>query len=152
MPKLESFNPLTVLQFIIAIFKPMTHLQRTELVYETTKAADLDKAFLYDHNETFMTLQPLPLCLIGDEVRLKQILINLVKNALKFCRGGVIRVIMAFDEVKEVLKVHVVDTGKGILAEDIDRLFKQFGKLHRTAEMNNEGIGLGLMICQNLVI
>ena len=152
MPKLESFNPLTVLQFIIAIFKPMTHLQGTELVYETTKAADLDKAFHYDHNKMLMTSQPLPLCLIGDEVRLKQILINLVKNAFKFCRGGVIRVIMSFDEVQEVLKVHVVDTGKGILAEDINRLFKQFGKLHRTAEMNHEGIGLGLMICQNLVI
>jgi K+-sensing histidine kinase KdpD len=48
--------------------------------------------------------------------------------------------------------VHVVDTGKGILAEDIDRLFKQFGKLLRTSEMNQEGIGLGLMICQNLVL
>jgi len=100
----------------------------------------------------FMAQEPLPLRLIGDEVRLKQILINLVKNALKFCRGGKIRVIMAFDEVNEMLKVHVIDTGKGILPEDIDRLFKQFGKLHRTAKMNNEGIGLGLMICKNLVL
>jgi signal transduction histidine kinase len=75
-----------------------------------------------------------------------------VKNALKFCRGGTIRVIMAFDKVEEVLKVHVVDTGKGILPEDIDRLFKLFGKLQRTAQMNQEGIGLGLIICQNLVV
>ena len=60
--------------------------------------------------------------------------------------------IVAFVKVEEMLKVHVVDTGKGIIPEDIDRLFKQFGKLHRTAEMNHEGIGLGLMICQNLVI
>ena len=60
--------------------------------------------------------------------------------------------IVAYDKVEEMLKVHVVDTGKGIIPEDIDRLFKQFGKLHRTAEMNHEGIGLGLMICQNLVI
>ena len=85
-------------------------------------------------------------------MRLKQILINLVKNAFKFCRGGVVRVIMAFDIVEEMLKVHVVDTGKGILPEEIDRLFKQFGKLLRTAEMNHEGIGMGLMICKNLVI
>jgi signal transduction histidine kinase len=89
----------------------------------------------------------LPLFLFGDQIRLKQILINLVKNSLKFCQGGMIRVIMAFDEDEEVLIVHVVDTGKGILPEDIDRLFKQFGKLHRTSEMNHEGIGLGLMIC-----
>ena len=71
----------------------------------------------------------------------------MVKNALKFCRGGKIRVIMAFDEAEEMLKVHVVDTGKGIATEDVDRLFKMFGKLRRTAEMNHEGIGLGLMIC-----
>ena len=94
----------------------------------------------------------MPPRLIGDEVRLKQILINLVKNAFKFCQGGEIRVIMAFDEIDEMLKVHVVDTGKGILSEDMDRLFKQFGKLLRTAEMNSEGIGMGLMICQNLVL
>jgi len=60
---------------------------------------------------------------------LKQILINLVKNAFKFCRGGEIRVIMAFDRVEEVLRVHVVDTGLGIIPKDMDKLFKQFGKL-----------------------
>ena len=76
----------------------------------------------------------------------------MVKNSFKFCRKGEIRVIVAYDKVEEMLKVHVVDTGKGIIAEDIDRLFKQFGKLNRTAEINQEGIGLGLMICQNLVI
>ena len=45
----------------------------------------------------------------------------------------------------------MVDTGKGIRKEDINRLFTMFGKLLRTAEMNSEGIGMGLMICQNLV-
>ena len=50
-----------------------------------------------------------------------------------------------------MLKVHVVDTGKGIKAEEMQKLFTKFGKLLRTAEMNSEGIGMGLMICQNLV-
>ena len=45
----------------------------------------------------------------------------------------------------------MVDNGKGIRAEDMNLLFKQFGKLRRTAEMNSEGIGMGLMICKNLV-
>ena len=80
-------------------------------------------------------------------MRLKQILINLVKNALKFCRRGLIRIIMAYDQAEQMLKVLVIDTGKGISAEDLDRLFKKFGKLLRTAEMNSEGIGMGLMIC-----
>jgi two-component system sensor histidine kinase BarA len=50
-----------------------------------------------------------------------------------------------------MLKVHIVDTGKGIREQDINRLFSMFGKLLRTAEMNHEGIGMGLMICQKLV-
>ena len=50
-----------------------------------------------------------------------------------------------------MLKLHIIDNGKGIRKEDIDKLFKMFGKLRRTAEINNEGIGLGLMICENLV-
>ena len=93
----------------------------------------------------------LPMKMFGDHVRLKQILINLVKNGLKFTQGGKVEILMAFDEAKELLKVHVKDTGCGIRAEDMDLLFKQFGKLRRTAEMNSEGIGMGLMICRNLV-
>ena len=58
---------------------------------------------------------------------------------------------MAFDEAEQMLKVHIVDNGNGIREEDIVRLFSMFGKLRRTAEMNHEGIGMGLMICQKLV-
>ena len=50
-----------------------------------------------------------------------------------------------------MLKVRVVDTGKGITQDEMTKLFTQFGKLLRTSEMNSEGIGLGLMICDNLV-
>ena len=95
----------------------------------------------------------LPENLFGDSVRLKQILINLVKNALKFCLGHyrLVRIIMAYDSSTEMLKVHIVDTGKGIREEDMNKLFQMFGKLKRTAKDNSEGIGMGLMICQNLV-
>ena len=58
---------------------------------------------------------------------------------------------MAYDHVSEELKTHVVDTGKGIKPEDHEKLFKMFGKLKRTAKMNSEGLGMGLMICQQLV-
>ena len=56
-----------------------------------------------------------------------------------------------YSESTEMLTVHVVDSGKGIKEDEMDHLFKMFGKLLRTADMNNEGIGMGLMICQNLV-
>lgn len=47
--------------------------------------------------------------------------------------------------------MHVVDTGIGIRADEMDKLFNMFGKLLRTAEMNHEGIGMGLLISKNLV-
>ena len=47
--------------------------------------------------------------------------------------------------------VRVKDTGVGIEQEDQERLFNMFGKLHRTAEMNHEGIGLGLTITKKIV-
>ena len=50
-----------------------------------------------------------------------------------------------------MLEVHVIDNGKGIRPEEMSSLFKKFGKLKRTALMNNEGIGMGLMICEKLV-
>ena len=54
---------------------------------------------------------------------------------------------MAYDNVSCKLKVHVVDSGDGIKPEKQAKLFNLFGKLKRTAEMNNEGLGMGLMIC-----
>ena len=59
--------------------------------------------------------------------------------------------IAAYKESTEMLTVHVVDSGKGIKEDEMEHLFKMFGKLLRTADVNSEGIGMGLMICQNLV-
>ena len=71
----------------------------------------------------------MPLNFIGDHIRLKQILINLTKNALKFCQNGVITIRVAYDVELELLKVHIIDTGKGINSKDRTKLFKAFGKL-----------------------
>ena len=76
---------------------------------------------------------PLPDLLLGDQIRLKQILINLVKNALKFTLKGFVKIIAAYDEDMETLEIHVIDNGKGIKAEEMSSLFKKFGKLRRTA-------------------
>jgi len=57
----------------------------------------------------------------------------------------------SYDHASEMLKVHIIDNGKGIRQEDMGKLFQMFGKLHRTAKMNSEGIGMGLMICSKLV-
>ena len=82
----------------------------------------------------------------GDSRRLKQVLYNLIKNALKFTKNGRIEVVADYETTEGMLKVKVIDTGVGIDADDIPILFSRFGKLHRTAVLNSEGIGLGLTI------
>ena len=58
---------------------------------------------------------------------------------------------MAYDSEQEMLLCQVVDDGKGIKSEEMHKLFQYFGKLKRTAALNSEGIGMGLMISQSLV-
>ena len=87
----------------------------------------------------------------GDSRRLLQVLINLVKNAIKFTNGGYISIKTLYCEEQESLIVHVEDSGVGISQEEMPRLFKKFGKMKRTATMNNDGIGLGLLIVKQIV-
>ena len=58
---------------------------------------------------------------------------------------------IGYNEYNETLQVNVVDSGKGITDKEMPNLFKLFGKLKRTADMNSEGIGMGLMIVNKLV-
>ena len=88
----------------------------------------------------------MPQRLLGDERRFTQVLINLAKNALKFTHKGCIKIKLNYEHAKEMLIVHVEDTGEGIALQDFPKLFTRFGKLQRTASMNHEGIGLGLTI------
>ena len=73
-------------------------------------------------------------------------LINLLKNAIKFTPAGSITLLVDYTAATQALWVQVKDTGVGIAEEDLPNLFQKFGKLHRTAEINSQGIGLGLMI------
>ena len=82
---------------------------------------------------------------------MKQVLLNLVKNAQKFTHKGFIKIKANYDARHDDLIVHVEDSGAGIAQEDIPKLFNRFGKLHRTAQMNHEGIGLGLTIVKQIV-
>ena len=64
----------------------------------------------------------LPMLLNGDELRLKQILINLVKNAIKFTKVGYIRIMAGYDEDERQLRVQICDSGKGIHSSEIQKL------------------------------
>jgi len=94
-----------------------------------------------------------PEVIIGDAARLRQILLNLLGNAVKFtARGGVLLVVRVIerDHDKWILEFGVHDSGRGFEQSDVPRLFEVFTQV-RSASGSEEGTGLGLPICRSLV-
>lgn len=95
-------------------------------------------------------------CIEGDFTRLRQVIINLLGNALKFTFDGghvTIRASLVRDnpDAGEDLMVSVADTGIGINAEDQKKLFRPFAQLEPSLTKKYEGTGLGLVLSKNLV-
>lgn len=96
----------------------------------------------------------IPPLLYGDMGRLRQVLINLIANAMKFTeQGGIYLVVSSreMDDGRFMLEFTVKDTGIGISPEKVDRLFKPFSQLDSSMTRKYGGTGLGLAICQTLV-
>ncbi len=96
----------------------------------------------------------LPSGLYGDNVRIKQVIVNLANNAVKFTKEGNVHVKVDFLQTAEdriELIVSITDTGSGIKESDMDKLFKSFQQLDSKRNRNIEGTGLGLAICRQLV-
>ncbi|WP_426113015.1 CHASE domain-containing protein [Massilia sp. PWRC2] len=91
----------------------------------------------------------LPALVIGDSLRLQQVLINLAANALKFTEQG--EVAVRFERAAQGLRVTVSDTGIGISAEAIDKLFGAFEQADSSTTRRFGGTGLGLAISRRLV-
>ncbi len=94
--------------------------------------------------------------LCGDEARLRQILLNLIANAIKFTgAGGVATQITLLDDIAAdrsvVLRFEVVDSGIGIASQAQNRIFEQFTQVDSSASRRHGGAGLGLAICKRLV-
>jgi len=117
-----------------------------DLMATTTKEKKLGLYFQVDPD--------IPQRITGDLTRLRQILVNLVGNAIKFTNEGevVIRVKQIENKGKDaLLEFSVSDTGIGIPAEKIDRLFKPFSQVDASTTRKFGGTGLGLAICYKLV-
>ena len=109
-----------------------------------------------DHNIDLVTHYPdaVPRFMIGDAGRLRQVLTNLVGNAVKFTHGGTVVITASCDRREEdhaVMRIAVEDTGVGIPADKMDSLFEKFSQVDGSSTRKFGGTGLGLAISKELV-
>ncbi len=112
------------------------------------KAQDKKLDFNIDVDRT------LPDDLYGDEVRVRQILTNVLGNAVKYTEKGFVRLTLRGEEQGDgtiLLKAEISDTGIGIRPEDKEKLFTKFQRLEMERNSTVEGTGLGLVITQRLL-
>jgi len=96
----------------------------------------------------------LPSAVMGDSVRLHQVLVNLLSNAIKFTEKGTIRLnieVVESDELSAVVRFSVTDSGIGITPDQIKKLFEPFSQAHASIARQFGGTGLGLAISRQIV-
>ena len=133
--------------FVNTPFK-ISHSITTILHLFETKIQEKNLALVKEYDSR------IPEILLGDSVRLHQILINLLSNAIKFTPKGKITVsvnLMNEDEEKVTLEIKVTDTGIGIPQNKIDDIFENFEQVHSINSNLYGGTGLGLAIVKQLV-
>lgn len=104
-------------------------------------------------NLIFDIPEDIPTILYGDSVRIKQVMVNLATNAIKYTDEGSVTIsakVEHSDDV-DILKYSVTDTGHGIRDEDKNKLFKSFSQIDQKKNHSVEGTGLGLAISKQLV-
>ncbi|GFM79617.1 histidine kinase [Pseudomonas cichorii] len=128
------FNLRDLLQDTMTILAPAAHAKQLELVS--------------------LVYRDTPLSLSGDPLRLKQILTNLVSNAIKFTREGtIVARAMVEDDTEEhaQLRISVQDTGIGLSSQDVRALFQAFSQADNSLSRQPGGTGLGLVISKRLI-
>jgi signal transduction histidine kinase/CheY-like chemotaxis protein len=124
--------------------------QRACITDAICEAMDITRS-LYDARNLYLRMEAednLP-SLLFDRTRIRQVLLNFLTNALRFTRQGGVT-IRAVKEGEDVL-ISVIDTGAGIAAEDLPKLFQEFTQLGGSIYRQGQGFGLGLAISKQLV-
>ncbi len=123
-------------------------LLQHEILLLNTRAANKPISTMIDIDSS------LPSILYGDELRIKQILTNLISNAVKYTEQGTITIkayanLINNDNIELVFSV--IDTGIGIKSEELPKLFDSFKRLELSKNRNIQGTGLGLNIAKQLI-
>lgn len=130
----EDYAPMSMISDLGIMFLTRIGEKNIELLY------DIDPA--------------LPKTLHGDGLRVRQIMINILNNAVKFTETGYVKLSIAVEEKTDadlLLAVRIRDTGSGIRGEDQKKLFQSFSQVDSRKNHSKEGTGLGLAICRQLV-
>lgn len=129
-------------------YEPMSVIHDISSIVSTRLDKE-DVEFILDINPK------LPRKLFGDNVRIKQIIINLANNAVKFTNSGQVKLSFNYKEIDSEhieLLFSVEDTGIGIKKNDMSKLFQSFQQLDSKRNRNIEGTGLGLAISKQLLL
>lgn len=129
-----DFEPRPLVRDIVAIFQ------------ETCPAEKADKIVI-----SCYIADEVPKIVNADPTRTRQILVNLMGNAIKFTENGLVNLSCAFDSRDSALTFKVIDTGIGIDGAILPKLFKEFTQADASISRNYQGTGLGLSICKRLV-
>lgn len=119
-------------------------LEAAETVVQL-KAKEKDLLFFIEYN------YPIPSLIKTDPTRIKQVIINLVNNALKFTEEGSVRVKVNYDYSSSQLCMEVIDTGIGMSQEEQEKLFQPFQQANETITRRFGGTGLGLTISKDII-
>lgn len=115
----------------------------------TSRAAEKDIQLTYHVDRR------VPSSVVGDASRLRQVLVNLVSNAIKFTDQGSVRLSISLLDMRptgeSILEFEIKDTGIGISSDKQDKLFQSFSQLHPAINRKYGGTGLGLAICKKLI-
>ena len=126
----RSVSPLAVAQDALALFAPQADAKGLWL--ECEAEGDLPERVMIDPD------------------RVRQVLLNLVGNAVKFTDQGAVRLFVGYDLEAETLRVRVEDTGVGMSVEQQTKLFQRFSQVDASSTRKHGGTGLGLAICKGL--
>ena len=155
-----SQNLLEIVNGILDISKiEANKLEIIKVEYEPSKVFDelikLTKARIGEKPLEFRVniAEDIPACLNGDYVRIKQIILNLLTNAVKYTKEGFVEFNVSTVKKENVCRliVSVKDSGIGIKKDNIEKLFQKFERLDLEKNMTIEGTGLGLAITKKLV-
>ncbi|MGN0374334.1 MAG: response regulator [Butyrivibrio sp.] len=135
------------LKIVEAVYEPEIMFKEIRMIIEN-RIGDKPIRLIYDIDKE------LPKYLFGDSLRIRQVLINLMNNSVKFTEKGYIKLSVSSEKSSDdVIRLHVAveDSGQGIRQEDIKKLFGVFEQVDIEKNKNKEGTGLGLSISSNLI-